>query len=202
MLADFVASNKEQIISRCRDKVAQRSSPPSIAEIDHGVPMFLDELLVELRSGLTANPDISSTAAKHGHDLLEQGFTPSQVVHGYGDVCQSITEMAVETHAEVSSDDFRMLNRCLDDAIAAAITQYGDERDTATSQKADTENHRMRVLGRALHASVEASRVAFEAIQSGNVGITGSTGRLLMRAIQTTEELNERIQAEIVDAAK
>ena len=98
MLADFVVSNREQIISRCQTKVAKRSSPPpSKAEIDHGVPMFLDELLAELRAGLSPNPDISITAAKHGHDLLQRGFTPSQVVHGYGDVCQTITEMAVET---------------------------------------------------------------------------------------------------------
>ena len=59
--------------------------------------MFLDELLAELRLGLSPNPDISATAAKHGHDMLEQGFSPSQVVHDYGDVCQMITEMAIET---------------------------------------------------------------------------------------------------------
>jgi hypothetical protein len=47
------------------------------------------------------------------HDLLLQGFTVSQVVHDYGDVCQSITDLAVEVNAPISTDDFRMLNRCL-----------------------------------------------------------------------------------------
>ena len=56
----------------------------------------------------------------------------SQVVHDYGDVCQSITELAVETNAPISTDDFRMLNRCLDDAIAGAVTQYGRERNQST----------------------------------------------------------------------
>jgi hypothetical protein len=212
MLADFVVSNREEIISRCRGKVAKRSSPPnSKADFDHGVPIFLDKLLVELRLGLTSNPDISITAAKHGHDMLEQGFTPSQVVHGYGDVCQAITEMAVETKAAIGADDFRMLNRCLDDAIASAITQYGAERDAATATKPSNDNSRttssnhnnsIRVLGDAMRVSVLAAKVAFEAIESGRVGIGGSTGHVLRRNLQATEDLNEHIQAEIAAVAK
>ena len=42
---------------------------------------------------------IGATAAIHGGHLLEQGFTVSQVVHGYGDVCQALTELAQETDA-------------------------------------------------------------------------------------------------------
>ena len=61
-----------------------------LAEIDHGVPMFLVELTAELQKGLSPNPDISATAAKHGHDLMRQGLTPSDVVHSYGDVCQPL----------------------------------------------------------------------------------------------------------------
>ena len=53
----------------------------------------------------------------------------SQVVHDYGDVCQSITELAVETGASISAEDFRTLNRCLDEAIAGAVTEYGRERN-------------------------------------------------------------------------
>ena len=59
----------------------------------------------------------------------------SEVVHDYGDVCQSITELAVEVNAPISTDDFRMLNRCLDDAIAVAVTEYGRERNQSTSDR-------------------------------------------------------------------
>jgi hypothetical protein len=39
MLHEFIAINREEIIRRCRAKVATRSAPPpTIAEIDHGVP--------------------------------------------------------------------------------------------------------------------------------------------------------------------
>ena len=98
MLHEFIAVNREEIIRRCRAKVATRSvPPPTEAEIDHGVPVFLDQLRDALRLGQTTSPEISRSAIKHGHDLLRQGFTVSQVVHDYGDVCQAITELAVET---------------------------------------------------------------------------------------------------------
>jgi hypothetical protein len=45
-------------------------------------------------------------------------------VHEYGDVCQTITELAIEMDAPISTTDFRMMSRCLDAAIAAAVTEY------------------------------------------------------------------------------
>ena len=126
MLHEFIAVNRREIIRRCRAKVSARSiPPPTEAEIDHGVPVFLDQLREALRVGQTTSPEISKSAIQHGHDLLRQGFTVSQVVHDYGDVCQAITELAVELNISISTDDFRMLNRCLDDAIAGAVTEYG-----------------------------------------------------------------------------
>ena len=128
MLYEFIAVNRAEIIRRCRMKVAMRSiPPPTEAEIDHGVPLFLDQLVDTLRLGLASSPEIGRTALLHGHDLLLQRFTVSQVVHDYGDVCQAITELAVELDAPISTDDFRTLNRCLDDAIAGAVTEYGRE---------------------------------------------------------------------------
>ena len=133
MLHEFIAVNREEIIRRCRAKVATRSvPPPTDVEIDHGVPVFLDQLIDALRLGLTSSPEIGRSAVKHGHDLLLQGFTVSQVHHDYGDVCQSITDLAVEKNAPISTDDFRTLNRCLDDAIAGAVTQFGREQNQLT----------------------------------------------------------------------
>ena len=65
--------------------------PPTPAEIDHGVPVFLDQLQNALRFGLSMTSEIGVAALQHGHDLLLQGFTVSQVVHDYGDICQAIT---------------------------------------------------------------------------------------------------------------
>jgi hypothetical protein len=110
---------------------------------------FLDQLGESLRLGQSGGAEIAATALQHGHDLLRQGFTVSQVVHDYGDVCQSITELAVETEAPISADDFRILNGCLDDAIAGAVTQFGRERNQTTiDSDTDRENVRLGPLHR------------------------------------------------------
>src|SRR4026209_2109005 len=124
-LYQFIATHRDEIIRRCRAKVASRTiPPPTEAEINHGVPLFLDQLVSALRSGDTGSVAIDKSAGQHGHDLLLQGFTVSQVVHDYGDVCQTITELAIETNAPMSTTDFHTLNRCLDNAIAGAVTMY------------------------------------------------------------------------------
>src|SRR5579862_2388386 len=133
MLHEFITFHREEIIRRCQRKVAARSvPPPTESEIEHGVPLFLEQLVAALRLGLRSNSPIGPTALLHGHDLLLQGFTVSQVVHDYGDVCQAITELAVELNAPISAEDFRTLNGCLDDAIAGAVTEYGRGRNQST----------------------------------------------------------------------
>ncbi|HXG90649.1 MAG TPA: HAMP domain-containing sensor histidine kinase [Vicinamibacterales bacterium] len=185
MLHEFIVVNRDEIISRCRGKVAKRSTPPPIAiEIDHGVPIFLDQLGDALRSDPISSPDIRKTAVQHGHDLHLQGLTVGQVVHAYGDICQSISELAVETNAPISSDDFRMLNKSLDDAIAAAVTQYGRERHQSTvNAEAARGNQRIGFLAHELRNLTNNALLAFEAIKSGNVGVGGSTGAVLQRSL-------------------
>jgi hypothetical protein len=188
MLAEFVAVNRAELISRCRAKVAARSdSGPPDAGADRGIPMFLDQLLEELRHGTSADTEIARTAARHGHDLLMQGYTVSQVVHDYGDVCQAITELAAESHASISTDDFRTLNRCLDDAIAGAVTEYGRERDLPG--ESSIRDGRRAMVARDLLKTIDISRVAFAAITSGKVGVAGSTGTVLRLALGTARDL-------------
>jgi hypothetical protein len=199
MLHEFVAVYREEIVRRCRAKVAMRSvPPPTAAEIDHGVPLFLDQLVEALRLGLSSSPEIGTTAILHGHDLLLQGFTVSQVVHDYGDVCQSITELAVELNAPISTDDFRMLNRCLDDAIAGAVTQYGRERNQSTLERETTRgSERLGFLAHELRNLINTAIVAFEVLKTGNVGVAGSTGAVLHRSLLGLDNLVSRSLAEV-----
>ena len=177
MLFEFITLNRNEIITRCRAKVATRSiPPPSEAEINHGVPLFLDQLVEMLESGGTTL-EIDRSAGQHGHDLLLKGFTVSQVVHDYGDVCQTVTDLAMETNAPISTEDFRTLNRCLDEAIASAVTMYTRESQQSHSDKAtDRDNERVGFLVHEMRNLVNTAVVAFEVLKSGNVGVGGSTG--------------------------
>ncbi len=198
MLFEFITLNRDEIIRRCRAKVATRSlPPPTAAEIDHGVPLFLDQLVDALRLGQTSSREISQTALLHGRDLLLQGLTMSQVVHDYGDVCQSITELAVETQAPISTEDFGMLNGCLDSAIAGAVTQYGRDRNQAALDgQAVRENERLGFFTHELKNLLHTAILAFEVVKSGNVGVAGTTGTVLQRSLLGARDLIARALAE------
>jgi len=200
MLHEFITINRDEIILRCRAKVATRSvPPPTEAEIDHGVPLFLDQLVTALLGGQDQlNPEISRSAVLHGHDLLRQGFTVSQVVHDYGDICQSVTELALEQDAPISTDDFRTLNRCLDDAIAGAVTEFGRGRNQSTLDGADARGHeRLGFLAHELRNLLNTSILAFDVLQTGDVGVGGSTGKVLHRSLLGARDLIGRSLAEV-----
>jgi signal transduction histidine kinase len=199
VLHHFIATNRGEIIGRCRAKAASRYPPPSgEARSDYGVPLFLDQLSDTLRLGLLTSPEISRAAIQHGHDLLHQGFSVSQVVHDYGDVCQAITELAVEMDAPISAGDFRTLNRCLDDAIAGAVTEYGRERHRSDSDGESARgNERLGFFAHELRNLLNTAIMAFEVLKTGNVGVTGSTGTVLYRSLMASHALIGRSLAEV-----
>ena len=188
MLHQFISAHRDEIIARCRSKVAARSiPPPSDAEIEHGVPLFLDQLVEALRPGGERH-DIETSARQHGLDLLGQGFSVSQVVHDYGDVCQTVTALAIETDAPISADDFRTLNSCLDEAIAAAVTTYAGESQQRASDKqheaSRQSDERVGFVVHELRNLVNTAIVAYEVLKTGNVGVSsGSTGAVLQRSL-------------------
>jgi C4-dicarboxylate-specific signal transduction histidine kinase len=65
---------------------------------------------------------------------------------GYGALCQAITDLAVERDAPFSVEEFCILNRCLENAIAIAIadavTEFSFQRDVsiAARQSEDLNN--------------------------------------------------------------
>ena len=199
MLHEFIATNRNEIIQRCRMKVAARSVPAPTEETGaHGVPVFLEQLEDALRGRLTSSADIAQSALQHGHELLLKGFTVSQVVHDYGDVCQAITELAVEMDASISTDDFRMLNGCLDDAIAGAVTEFGREQNQSTLEEETTRgNERAGFVAHEMRNLLNTALLAFEVLKTGNVGVGGSTGTVLHRSLLGARALTGRSLAEV-----
>jgi len=212
MLHEFISANREELIKRCKEKVAERFKPARVPPaIDHGVPLFLQQLVEMLRTEqLTAvdsdsvesktilsSSEIARAAAIHGADLLHQGFTIDQVVHEYGDVCQSVTELAVEVYAHISTDEFRTLNRCLDDAIADAVRSWGLSRQIVINDRAISLQARLDAYENEHRRLIDMALRAFAAIRTGNVGLTGSTGALLHHAITQLQSLTELALSEL-----
>jgi hypothetical protein len=191
-LATFISEHRDALIGLCRARVSTRSGPaPLDGEIDHsGVPLLLTQLCRELsRSGNQAD-HINESARAHGHDLLVRGFSIDQVVRDYGDVCQSVTELAIATNTAISVQEFRTLNRCLDDAIAGAVMEFAKEQDRSLS-----------VELRELWGLVNAASAAFDVLQSGSVGVDGSTGAVVRRSIEALQAYVGRREASASRAA-
>jgi hypothetical protein len=101
-----------------------------------------------------------------------KAFTVSQVVHDYGDICQAITELAVELDAPISTDDFRTLNRCLDDAIAGAVTEYGRERNqSGIDGESARGSERLGFFVHEMRNLISTASYAFEVLKTGNVAL-------------------------------
>jgi len=199
MLHEFINANRDAIISRTRDRVRSRSWPcVATGELEHGVPLFLTQLSATLRLEATSQPvpadAIGAAAARHGGDLLRSGCTVSQVVHDYGDICQAITALAVEQKAPISVEEFHTLNRCLDTAIAEAVTEHA--RVTAQARAA-AEVERVGCAAHELRDLLNTAMLAFQTLKRGAVAINGSTGAVLGRSLISLQETVDRTLSEV-----
>jgi signal transduction histidine kinase len=91
-----------------------------------------------------------------------------------------------------------MLNACLDNAIADAVTQYGRERNQSTIDgDAVLENERLGFFTHELRNLIHTAIIAFEVVKSGNVGVAGNTGGVLFRSLMGARDLIARSMAEV-----
>ncbi|HET9865651.1 MAG TPA: hypothetical protein VFQ06_00055, partial [Nitrospira sp.] len=189
MLHEFLTTNKADLIERCRLKVAKRLAPKVAGnDLAHGIPRFLDQVIKTLQVEQTSEPmrsrkvsgpsgggavvsEIAATAALHGRELSEHGFTVDQVVHDYGDLCQAIADLAFERGVPIQVDEFRTLNRCLDNGIADAVTEYAFQRNSLVeSNSVKVMNERLGFLAHELRNLIHTATLAVMALKAGNVG--------------------------------
>jgi hypothetical protein len=97
VLHEFLTRNRAELIDRCRLRVSMRRAPRATpAELEHGIPVFLEQLTgmlferahISTEEGeerskriSTAESEIAAGAARHGTELLGNQFTIDQVVH-------------------------------------------------------------------------------------------------------------------------
>jgi signal transduction histidine kinase len=184
---EFLSANRAAILARAREKVATRPAPrPTEDELANGIPLFLDQIISTLQESTPSAERMGASATEHGRKLLERGFTVAQVVHDYGGVCQAVTELADEMKAPITAAEFHTFNRCLDDAIAQAVTEFGQRREQSITDEAKARSGEML---HELRNAVGAAMLAFETITSGSVGPRGSTAALLGRSLRRLSDL-------------
>jgi len=214
LLHEFLKGNRRELIERCRAKVSSRRAPrPTPDELEYGIPLFLDQLVGMLPPETVAvgacapgrfggAPLTGSTmevgATRHGSELLRHGYTIQQVVHDYGDLCQSITELAVEQAVPISVHDFGILNITLDNAIAGAVAEFAVMREVRLAdQHVLAMNERLGMMGHEMRNYLNTAILALAAIKGGGVGFTGATAGALNRSLLGMRELVDRTLAQV-----
>ena len=204
MLYKFLVDNRDKIIADARRKTAGISEDrPTTEESERGLPRFYDHLLFELKRESEGKPKVSEKSsarkhgadatARHGKELSRLGYTVSQVVHGYGVLCQAITEVADEMKIPITASEFSTLNLTLDVAIADAVTGFSKHENL---EGVDA-NKRQGFLVHELRNALAAAIVAHSMVKKGVVGTGGSTNALLERNLNRMRDILDRSFSEV-----
>ncbi|MGK5041018.1 sensor histidine kinase [Janthinobacterium sp. GB1R12] len=203
MMHIFLAENRAELERRCRDKVAKRPLRfPTEMQLREGIPIFLGQLIRTLKAeeagqmaqslaisgpadgNAQATSELADSATTHGGQLLALGYSVSQVVHDYGDLCQAVSDLAVELGEEFAVEEFRTLNRCLDNGIAEAVSEFTQRRDVLiANEQALALSERIGYLAHELRNHLGTAGLAVAALKQGGMGVAGATGAVLDRSL-------------------
>ena len=217
MMHVFLAKNRAELERRCRDKVAKRPLRCSTEiQLREGIPIFLDQLIRTLKAeemgqmakslaisgpadgSAAGTSELADSATTHGGQLLALGYSVSQVVHDYGDLCQAVSDLAVALDEQFAVEEFRTLNRCLDNGIAEAVSEFIQRRDVLiANEQALALSQRIGFFAHELRNHLGTAGLAVAAIKQGGMGVTGATGAVLDRSLVGLRTLIDRSLVEV-----
>jgi signal transduction histidine kinase len=213
----FLINNRDEILNRSRENITLRLGQTAIPEyLVDAIPLFLgqlertflaDETTGEARgaqggltraAGETKVADMSFSRAVCDEKLTALSFTVDHVVHDYGDVCRAVTDLAVEHEIPFAVKEFRILNGCLDSAIANAMTVFSFEHDAAVETERTAEvNRRLGYLMHEVRNALGIATMAALAMEARNLTIKSATGVVLTRSLATLTALTNRTLEEV-----
>lgn len=202
MLQEFIREHREHLLDRCRQLREARMVNGTDRRTDEGLSRFFDQLVETIDeekrqqgqtdalsgsySGIPSQYEIGKYAAFIGKTAQDLGFNVDDVIHSYGDVCRSITELALQKSQHIPVAEYRQLNRCLDNAIASAVAEFTFRRDVHQARlHGQEENKRLAALGSELRNQLGTATLAVAALRSRELTVEGTTGAILARSLHS-----------------
>lgn len=193
MLTNFIASHRAEILARAQLRVGGRGAQATGVDRTHVIPMFLDQVDEALRRSAAHEAvdrgAIQASGGHHGHELFRTGLTAAEIVHDYSHVCEVIAELAAEQKVTLLAEEFSTLARCLDDAVASAVTEYTGQLERATAAQG---TQRLGVLADEMRDQLGPAMLAFAAIKKGVIAPGGSTAAVVERNLGALMNLIDR----------
>jgi len=98
----------------------------------------------------------------------------------------------------ISVDEFQILNRMLDNAIADAVSSYEDNRDRSITMDEDLDLHqRLGALADEQRRLLQTALKALQALKVGNIGLMGATGGVLEDSLTALRDLVDKAHPEL-----
>lgn len=192
MLSELITAHRSEIIERCRTRVATRPAPGATeAEVKLVIPLLFDYLLAKL-AGTPSEPAVGASPTR-ARDLAN-GLTVAKIVHDYVDLCQTIRDVAQERGLAIAGGELDELNRCLDQAVAEVVTDFGRLTSTEDTERATRD---LGFLSHELRNLLCTAGLAFETMRHGAIAVDSSTGAVLHRCLGRMTSLLDRTLAAV-----
>ncbi len=188
-LHELIIDRRAEIIARWTDSVRENLAPEGITRlelIDH-LPAFLNELAQRLaeRTGETE----SQIAARHGVQRLRLGFDLSALVREYGLLRQCLMAMTREAGITVHPTDWDVLFEGLISGIAAAVTQYAEEREA--DRRRQTNQH-FAFIAHELRNPLQAAQLSLGTLSNRGLLPESRSAQVLRRSLTRVQHLIEQ----------
>jgi signal transduction histidine kinase len=195
MLHEFLLTEQKNILALCAKNLSDSDDSRDSKELTEiGLPIFYNELIEVLRADKERSEKPTThtkglhhdSAARCGKESFRLGYTISQVVQGYGMLCQAITNHAEDQHTPILTREFNRLNFCLDVAIAQAVTEFS--RAQRSSLVAD-EAQRLGSIAYEMRNALCKVATSHQLIRKGLIGYGGDTNQVLEDAITEMQNI-------------
>jgi signal transduction histidine kinase len=190
-LSEFISIHRNEILRRCLNVLRDEYPRRTDNELMDTLPRFIDEISDSLRrdadaghAGHTSSSGDTS-AGPHGKARNAQGFELNRIVHDYGMVCDIVSDLAAKNGQTFNAREFQIFNRCIDDAIAEAISSFDESR---SAEKKDTAEQ-LGFIAHEIRNAVGNALLGLELIRRGKAGMHGRTAESVQRALSRIADL-------------
>ncbi|MTV36971.1 hypothetical protein [Duganella radicis] len=207
MLYEFISQNHAWLLDRGAQLRKDRGQVPIDHELDKGFALFLDQLIASLQqeesegayssgaisgpvSGAPSQSEVGMAAFSLGSEVYALGLPIDQLVHSYGDMCQAIVELAEIKDLRLEIGEYRLLNHCLDNAIASAVSEYEfHHHRMQAAQSRQGEMQSRAATGERIRKHLGTATTAIAALKLRELTLGGMTGKILERSLLHLNEI-------------